>query len=130
VARSKAESADYGHAKPPARPDGKEAVMTEQSDRHRAIARRMDTAFARDRVASALYEALLDGLRIGVAEVRGDDREWLRGAIAVPLQDATDAAIDCLTWEVTIAFEQAPSGLVDRLEHGRRWSGLEIGAVT
>jgi hypothetical protein len=105
--------------------------MEQRSDqRLRTVARMLDTAYARDRVAAALYEALIDGLRLDAPEASGDDREWLRGAIAVPLQDATEAAIGRLSWDITLTLEQAPAGVIERVEHGRRWTGLVSGGVT
>ena len=70
---------------------------------------------ARDRVAKALYEAVVEGLEFGPRDLaRAEDREWIRGCIAVPLQEATDAALEVLAWSMSRALERAPDGLLDR----------------
>jgi hypothetical protein len=89
------------------------------------VERLLMNAYARDRVSAALYESLVDGLSFGPCELpRVEEREWLRGAIAVPIQEATNVALRTLAWQITRALEQAPSGLLDRLDQSRRWQGL------
>jgi hypothetical protein len=93
--------------------------MTGTSDqvRCRLIARRVISEYARDRVAQALYEAIVEGLEFGPCDLPlQEDRDWIRGAISVALQDATDTALDGLSWSVSRALEQAPGGLLDRFE--------------
>ena len=85
--------------------------------RCRLLARRVVTEYARDRIAQALYEAVLEGLEFGPRELPlQEDRDWIRGAIAGALQDATDGALEGLSWSVSRALEQAPGGLLDRFE--------------
>lgn len=86
-------------------------------DRSRLIARRVGTEFARDRVIRALYDAVHDGLEFGPRDLPlADDREWVRGAMAVPLQDAADTAIDALVSSIARTLEAAPAGWLDRFE--------------
>ena len=92
-------------------------VGSPEQIRCRYIARHVVSEYARDKVAKALYEAVTEGLEFGPRDVPlSADREWIRGAIAVPLQDATDAALEVLSWSVSRALEQAPGGLLDRFE--------------
>jgi len=95
--------------------------MIETPDRVRArsLATHVASDYARDRVARALYEAVLEGLALGPRDLRlAEDREWIHGAIAVPLQEATDAAIQVLVRSVSRTLAQAPDGLLDRFERG------------
>lgn len=55
-----------------------------------------------------------------------EDREWIRGCIAVPLQEATDAALEVLTWAVARSRQQAPDGLLERLERSRHLVDMGI----
>jgi len=101
--------------------------MTERTEhpRLRTVARLVATAQARDKVAEALYEVLLDGMQPGPCDLpEAADREWLRGAMAIPLQEATDSALETLVWQISQALEHAPNGLLDRLERSRRWQEL------
>jgi hypothetical protein len=82
---------------------------------HAAIDCRIATAFARHRVAQALHEVTLDSLAYGPRDLpTQDDREWIRGAIAMPIQEATEAALDVLAARLTESLERAPNGLVRR----------------
>ena len=45
--------------------------------------------------------------------------------MAVPIQLAADAAIDCLAWSMTRAIAKGPDGLLSRLE--RSDCGKEFG---
>ena len=95
--------------------------------RCRLIARRVVTEYARDRIAQALYEAVLEGLEFGPRELPvQEDRDWVRGAIAVALQDATDAALEGLSWSVSRALERAPGGLLDRYERNHHLGQLGL----
>ena len=101
--------------------------MTQSTEHQRllAVERQLSTAFARDRVAQALYEALLQGIEFGPCELpQPEDREWIRGAMAIPLQEATDAALQFLSWGITRALERAPDGLLGRFERSHRWQEL------
>jgi hypothetical protein len=87
-------------------------------DRCRLIARHVRTEFARDRLIKALYDAVYDGLEFGPRDLPlAEDREWIRGAIAVPLQDAADAALDVLAASIAQSLERSPTGWLDRFEH-------------
>jgi hypothetical protein len=100
---------------------------TSEQVRCRVIARHVVTEYARDKVAKALYEAVLEGLEFGPRDLPlPEDREWIRGALAVPLQDATDAALEVLSWSVSRTLERAPHGLLDRFEHSHHLVQLGI----
>jgi hypothetical protein len=89
------------------------------------LERLVATAWARDRLAAALYDVVADGLEFGPCDLPSvADREWLRGAIAMPLQEATDQALEGLVCRLAEALERAPDGLVDRLDGSRRWREL------
>jgi hypothetical protein len=91
-----------------------------------ALGRSVATAHSRDTVMKALYDALLDGLDFGPRDLpRVEDREWLRGAVAMPLQEATDAALHALIWNVAEAIESAPAGFRDRFD--RSHEGEDLG---
>jgi hypothetical protein len=93
---------------------------------HGAIDCRIDTAFARHRVAQALHEVTLDSLAYGPRDLpTQDDREWIRGAIAIPIQEATDIALSILADRLTLALERAPSGLRRRCQSSHL--GQELG---
>jgi len=97
-----------------------------EHERCRLIARQVVSEYARDKVAKALYEAALEGLDCGPCELpSATDREWLRAALAGPLQDATDAALTTLRRSVGRTLEHAPLSLLAQLE--RRTSGAEAG---
>lgn len=96
---------------------GEEADVIETSNQVccRLIARHVVSDHARDQVAKALYDAVVDGLEFGPRDLaRAEDRDWIRGSLAIPLQEATDAALEVLAWAVSRALERAPDGLLDR----------------
>jgi len=96
-------------------------IATPAEARSRVIARHIATEYARDNVVKALYDAVVDGLEFGPRDLPlADDREWIRGNLAVPLQEATDAALQVLLWSVSRALEGAPNGLLDRFERSHR----------
>jgi hypothetical protein len=100
-------------------PEGEEAVMIGTLDqaRCRNIATHVATEYARDRVARALYEAIVDGLEFGPRDLpKAEDREWLRRAMTAPLHEATEAALAALGSSVGQALERAPTGFLDRFE--------------
>lgn len=53
------------------------------------------------------------------------NREWLLGAMAVPIQVAADAALDCLSWSMTRTTASGPDELLARLERSN--CGKEFG---
>jgi hypothetical protein len=80
-----------------------------------SVERRIATDFARDKVAKALYEVILDGLEFGPRDLPTPaDREWIRGAIAMPIQEAAGVALHVLGWRLTQALERAPDEWMDR----------------
>jgi hypothetical protein len=86
-------------------------------DRCRLIARHVSTEFARDRVIRALHDAVRDGLEFGPRDLPlPADREWIRGAIAIPLQEAADAALEVLAMSIARSLERSPTGWLDRFE--------------
>jgi hypothetical protein len=94
-------------------------------DLRRFIARQVASEYARDRVAKALYDAVIVGLEFGPRDLpMADDREWIRGNMAIPLQEATDAALEVLAWSMSRALERAPNGLLDRLERSHHLEEL------
>jgi hypothetical protein len=103
-------------------------LATPNKDRCRMIARHMITERARDKVTCALYEAVVEGLEFGPRDLpQPEDREWIRGIVAVPLQEAADAALEVLAWSVSRALARAPEGLLDRFErsHHLEYLGLD-----
>jgi hypothetical protein len=102
--------------------------MIESRDRARRqlVARLVATDYARDAVAKALYTAVIDGLHFGPRDLpHRQDREWIRGAMAIPLHEATDAALQVLVWSLVRALERAPDDLLARLEESHRL--IELG---
>ena len=89
------------------------------------VERLLTTSYARDRVAEALYEILLDGLTCSPCDLPAThDREWIRGALAGPIQETTSAALRALVWEMAHALEDAPEGLLERLDRSHRRTEL------
>ena len=100
-------------------------IASSKQDCYRLIARHLVSEHARDRVAKALFEAVVDGLEFGPRDLaRAEDRDWIRGSIAVPLQEATEAALEVLAWSVSRALERAPDGLLDRYVASHHLAGL------
>jgi hypothetical protein len=90
------------------------------------IERSVASIHSRDTITAALYDVLLDGLGFGPRDLPiPEDREWLRGAIAVPLQEATDAALQSLIWNVAETFERAPDPIRQRFD--RSHEGEDLG---
>jgi hypothetical protein len=90
------------------------------------IERQIATEYGRDRVARALYEVIRDGLVLGPRDTPApEDREWIRGAIAMPIQEATQIALDVLARRLTQALDRAPDDLINRFLASHRW--VEIG---
>ena len=103
------------------------AAPDRDQDRFRLIARNLASEYARDKVAKALYAAVVDGLEFGPRDLPlAEDREWIRGAIAVPMQEASDAAIQVLASSVGRALELAPNDLLDRYARSHHLQELGI----
>ena len=96
-------------------------------DRRAAIIRRrIATERARHALAVALFEAVADGVEFGPRDVAAaSDREWLRGAVAIPIQETADVALDALVWRLTDLIGRAPNGLCDRFAASHE--GEELG---
>jgi hypothetical protein len=94
-------------------------------ERRELITKRIATDHARDQVVRALYEAVIQGVEFGPRDLpHPADREWLRGAIAVPLQEAAEEALDALAWEVLALLERAPNGFIERYERSHHLNEL------
>jgi hypothetical protein len=100
------------------------AIPTET--RIQFLERSLATAHSRDTITKALYEVLLDSLDFGPRDLPSpEDREWLRGAVAMPLQEATDVALHSLVWNIAETFERAPRRFRHRFE--RSHEGVDLG---
>jgi hypothetical protein len=100
-------------------------ISTTNRDRCRLIAGRVTSECARDKVARALYEAAIEGMEFGPRDLPGaEDREWIRGALALPLQEATDAALEVLVWAMAQVLERAPNDLLTRFERSHHLEEL------
>jgi hypothetical protein len=108
---------------------GEEAAMIAAQDQVRfsLVARNIASDYARDKVAKALYAAVVDGLEFGPRDLPlAEDRDWIREAIAAPLQEASDAAIQVLASSVGRALERAPNDLLDRYARSHHLQELGI----
>jgi hypothetical protein len=102
-----------------------EVIATPDQERCRLIAGHVATDYARDKVAMALYEAVVEGLDFGPSDLpRPEDRDWIRGHIALPLREATAAALQVLATSVSRELEHAPIGLLERYEESHRLEEL------
>jgi len=102
-------------------------IATPDQDRCQLIARRVASPYAHDKVATALFEAVVQGLEFGPRDLPlAEDREWIRGTIAVPLQEATVAALQALVLSVSQALERAPNDFLDRYEQSHHLEHLGI----
>ena len=102
-------------------------ISLPKQDRCRIIAQHVASEYARDKVARALYEAIIEGLEFGASDLpRPEDREWIRDSIAAPLQEATDAALEVLAWSVSHALARAPNGLIERYERSHHLEHLGV----
>ena len=96
--------------------------------RSEAIAARVVTAYARDRIAQAVHEAIIAGIEFGPCALPAPaDRAWLREALAAPIRQATEAALETLRAALGACLEDAPPDLVRRLETGQRLPSLGLG---
>jgi hypothetical protein len=101
-------------------------ATTASAARVRMIERRVVTAHSRDTLTKALYDVLIEAIDFGPRDLPlSEDREWIRGAVAVPLQEATDVALHALIWNVAEAFERAPDRIRDRFD--RSHEGEDLG---
>jgi hypothetical protein len=102
-------------------------VATHVPTRLSAIERHIATTYARDMVAKAFYEVVLDGVDYGPRDLpTSEDREWIRGAIAIPIQEATELALHDFARRLARAMERAPGGL--RTRYDTSHDGEDLGA--
>jgi hypothetical protein len=100
---------------------------TRDHARSRMLEQHVATQFARDRIARALYEATVDGVAFGPRDLpTGDDREWIRNAIAGAIPEATEVALHVLAWRIGQAMEAAPEGLLERFDASHEWEELGL----
>ena len=72
---------------------------------------------ARHALAATLYEVVVEGLGFGPRDLESaDDRAWIRGALAMPLQETVDLALDALAWRIAEVLDRAPDGLGERYD--------------
>ena len=96
--------------------------------RSRAIERQIATDYGRDRIAKALYEVIHDRLPVGPRDLPTTaDREWIRSALARPIQETTEVTLRVLAWRLAQALDRAPDGLLTRLDASPRWAELGWG---
>jgi hypothetical protein len=103
--------------------------MIATNDRHRCqrIAQGVASPYARDKVMTALFDAVVHGLEFGPRDLPlANDREWIHGNITVPLEEATDAALEVLVALVTQTLERAPKDFIDRLEESHHLEALGV----
>lgn len=101
------------------RPD--ETISQRDADLSQIVDRLLATSYARDRVAEALYAVLLDAFTGASCDLPDAiDRDWISGALAVPIQRTTSAALQALVWEMSRALGSAPEGLPERLDRAHR----------
>jgi hypothetical protein len=94
--------------------------LTSRPATPRTVECRIDTEYARDRLAKALYEVILYSVGYGPRDLpAAEDREWIRGAIAIPIRETTEVTLHILASHLGKALEQAPSGLSHRFEAGQ-----------
>lgn len=80
------------------------------------IERNVAATGAEMQVSSVLYEAVLEAVRFGPRDLpRSSDQEWIRGAMAVPVQEAVQQTMRGLCAELVRVLENAPDRLLDRL---------------
>jgi hypothetical protein len=102
-------------------------IAMPDQDRCQRIARRVASPYAHDKVATALFEAVVQGLEFGPRDLPlAEDREWIRGIVAVPLHQATNAALQALVSSVSRALERAPNHFLDRYEQSHHLQDLGI----
>jgi hypothetical protein len=106
--------------------DGVNEMGTLDHVRSRAIERQIATEYGRDGIAKALYEVIHDGLEFGPRDLPTTaDREWIRRAMALPIQETTEVALHVLAWRLAQALEAAPDELTARFRASHRW--VELG---
>ena len=82
--------------------------------RLRTLQRHLATDYARSEVGRSMFQVVLDGLELGPRSLVAADREWLRGALALPIHEATQVALEVLAWRLDRILEGAPEPLRQR----------------
>lgn len=102
-------------------------IASLEQDRCQRVARSLANGSARETVATALLEIALEGLEFGPRDLPlAEDRDWIRGHVSSPLQEATDAAFRTLVSSLSQELERAPRGLLDRFERSHDLEDLGI----
>ncbi|MGH2464610.1 MAG: hypothetical protein ACRDGI_04050 [Candidatus Limnocylindrales bacterium] len=90
-------------------------MATAMNARNLPVRRSLATPHVRDLVARALHDVAVLSLEFGPHDLpAAADREWIRGAIAIPIQEATEAALSVFDRAVWQALAQAPDRLLER----------------
>jgi hypothetical protein len=84
--------------------------------RLRTLNRHLTTEYARDQVSRALFEVVVDGMEMGACRLPAADRDWLRGALVMPIHEATNVALDVLAWRIDRILDGAPEPLRERFD--------------
>jgi hypothetical protein len=96
----------------------------------RDMVRLLETDFAHDRLATALFEILADGLDLGPCAVRSvGDRAWVRDAISGPIQRTANGAIERLVAELTRTLASGPACLVERIVRAEEDPTVDVEVV-
>jgi hypothetical protein len=91
-------------------PDAKHARL-------RTLNRHLSGEYARAQVSRALFEVVIDSLELDPCRLPANaDRDWLRGAMAMPIHEATTVALDVLAWRMERLLDGAPEPLRERFD--------------
>jgi hypothetical protein len=91
-------------------------MATATARRRRAIEHLIVTDYARTRLSRAAFDVVVDALDLGPMAIRsGEDRAWVRSAIAGPIRQAVDHALDRLVDELIDELALGRPDLVARI---------------
>ncbi|MEO5939388.1 MAG: hypothetical protein ABIZ72_00705 [Candidatus Limnocylindrales bacterium] len=91
-------------------------MATATARRRRAIDHLVATDHARAHFVRAAFEAVVEGLDLGPIALRtATDRAWARDAIAGPIQEAADRALEALIEGLIAALGEGDPTLVGRM---------------
>ena len=82
--------------------------------RLRTLHRHLATEYARGEIGRSMFQVVVDGLELGPCSLTASDRDWLRGALAIPIQEATEVGLEVLAWRVDRILDGAPEPLRQR----------------
>ena len=91
-----------------------------------AARRLVSTEYSRQLVASALHEALVEGLHVRAGALGPIERSWLREWLEVTVPRLTERTINALATQLEAALWDAPTELLDRLEERRLQADLGV----